>query len=47
MLLFKLAFSPRDSTLLKRSHNMINQKVYTICHNIHIYICSLDIPYTK
>lgn len=41
MLLFKLAFSPRDSTLLKRSHNMINQKKYIQSVIIYIFIFAL------
>jgi len=40
MLLFKLAF-PRDSTLLKRSHNMINQKKYVQFVIIYISIFAL------
>ncbi len=41
MLLFKLAFSPLDSTLLKRSHNMINQKNYIQSGIIYIFIFTL------
>lgn len=41
MLLFKLAFFPCDSTLLKRSYNMINQKKYVQFVMMYIIIFSL------
>ncbi|WP_417896720.1 DUF4084 domain-containing protein, partial [Bacillus toyonensis] len=41
MILFKLAFSSCDSTLLKRSHHMINQKKYVQFVMMYIIVFSL------